>query len=212
MKRLSVFMLCAVIVLFSVIGYHIPVEANNKLSGNEEAFYDNTWLNNFDYTLSDNNLILNRYTGSATDLVIPSKATVDGVEYNVKLNNYCGYLFSGNQSLRTIIFDRYIDTIFHMWKKDKDFIEKFKSCKGFCTKHYGILYSTGAEKLNQTQYDEFLVVLNKVYFEGMDRVNRDMSWFIDKHDYRNKEADWGSSRDSLQRALVKVGSTIVEEG
>ena len=77
MKRLSVFMLCAVIVLFSVIGYYIPVEANNKLSGNEEAFYDNTWLNNFDYTLSDNNVILNRYTGSATDLVIPSKATVD---------------------------------------------------------------------------------------------------------------------------------------
>ena len=110
MKRLSVFMLCAVIVLFSVIGYYIPVEANNKLSGNEEAFYDNTWLNNFDYTLSDNDLILNRYTGSATDLVIPSKATVDGVEYNVKLNNYCGYLFSGNQSLRTITFDRYIDT------------------------------------------------------------------------------------------------------
>ena len=98
-----------------------------------------------------------------------------------------------------------------MWKKDKEFIEKFKSCKGFCTKHYGMLYSAGAEKLNQAQYDEFLTVLNKVYFDGMDRVNQDMSWFIDKHDYRNKEADWGTSRDSLQRALVKVGSTIVEE-
>ena len=109
------------------------------------------------------------------------------------------------------VFDRYIDTIFHMWKKDKDFAEKVKNCKGFCTKHYGILYEAGATKLNQAQYDEFLTVLNKVYFDNMDRLNADMSWFIDKHDYRNKTADWGTSRDSLQRALIKVGSTIIEE-
>ena len=110
----------------------------------------------------------------------------------------------------TPVFERYIDTIFHMWKKDKEFVEKFGKCKGFCTKHYGMLYEAGADKLNQTQYDEFLTVLNKIYFEGMDRVNADMSWFIDKHDYRNKQADWGTSRDSLQRALIKVGSTIVD--
>ncbi|MBR6402905.1 MAG: hypothetical protein IKS48_05930 [Eubacterium sp.] len=109
------------------------------------------------------------------------------------------------------IFDRYVHTIFHMWKKDGEFRTKMENCKGFCTYHYGILYDKGAEYLNQTQYAEFLKVLNKVYFDGMERVNSDVSWFIDKHDYRNKEADWKNSKDSIQRAIIKTEHTILDE-
>ena len=101
------------------------------------------------------------------------------------------------------IFDRYVHTIFHMWKKDSEFRTKMENCKGFCTYHYGILYDKGSEYLNQTQYAEFLQVLNKVYF--------DVSWFIDKHDYRNKEADWKNSKDSIQRAIIKTEHTILDE-
>jgi hypothetical protein len=109
------------------------------------------------------------------------------------------------------VFDRYIHTIFHMWKKDPDFKAKVENCKGFCTYHYGILYDKGAEQLNQAQYAEFLQVLNKAYFENMERVNSDVSWFIDKHDYRNKEADWKNSKDSIQRAIIKTEHTIIDE-
>ncbi|MCR5213683.1 MAG: DUF6062 family protein [Eubacterium sp.] len=109
------------------------------------------------------------------------------------------------------IFDRYVHTIFHMWKKDSSFKEKLGSCKGFCTYHYGILYEKGADNLSQAQYSEFLQTLNKVYFENMNRVNGDVSWFIDKHDYRNKEADWKNSKDSIPRAIVKTEHTIIEE-
>ncbi|MBR3042608.1 MAG: hypothetical protein IKH94_08045 [Eubacterium sp.] len=109
------------------------------------------------------------------------------------------------------VFDRYVHTIFHMWKKDPEFKEKLSSSKGFCTYHYGILYDKGAEFLNQNQYAEFLQVLNKVYFENMERVNSDVSWFIDKHDYRNKEADWKNSKDSIPRAIIKTEHTIIEE-
>ena len=34
-------------------------------------------------------------------------------------------------------FQRYLDTIFHMYKHDADFREKYKSCRGFCTKQGG---------------------------------------------------------------------------
>ena len=54
-------------------------------------------------------------------------------------------------------------------------------------------------------------MLNKVYFENMERVNSDVSWFIDKHDYRNKEADWKNSKDSIPRAIIKTEHTIIEE-
>ena len=109
------------------------------------------------------------------------------------------------------VFDRYIHTIFHMWKKDSDFKAKIEKSKGFCTYHYGVLYEKGAEHLNQQQYYEFRNVLNKVYFDNIERVNGDVSWFIDKHDYRNKEADWKNSKDSLQRAIIKTEHTIIEE-
>ena len=98
-----------------------------------------------------------------------------------------------------------------MWKKDSEFKEKLEKCKGFCTYHYGVLYEKGAENLNQSQYEEFIKVLNQVYFDNMERVNGDVSWFIDKHDYRNKEADWKNSKDSVQRAIIKTEHTIIDE-
>ena len=34
-------------------------------------------------------------------------------------------------------FERYLDTIFHMYKHDAEFRQKYSESKGFCTKHYG---------------------------------------------------------------------------
>lgn len=107
-------------------------------------------------------------------------------------------------------FDRYIDTLFHLWKKDKDFKEKLRNSKGFCVYHYGILYDRGAVKLSKEQYSEFLDVLNDVFFENMDRVNGDIGWFIDKFDYRFKDEPWKNSKDALPRGIIKTNHTIIE--
>ncbi|MGN0435010.1 MAG: DUF6062 family protein [Wujia sp.] len=107
-------------------------------------------------------------------------------------------------------FNRYFDTIFHLWKKDSEFREKFKSSKGFCTYHYGVLYDYGATKLAKEAYSEFLDALNKVYFDNMERVNGDISWFIDKFDYRFKDEPWKNSKDALPRCITKTNHTIIE--
>lgn len=107
-------------------------------------------------------------------------------------------------------FNRYIDTIFHLWKKDSEFRDKFKASKGFCTYHYGILYDYGASKLSKEAYSEFIDVLNKVYFENMERVNGDISWFIDKFDYRFKDEPWKNSKDALPRCITKTNHTIMD--
>lgn len=105
---------------------------------------------------------------------------------------------------------RYIDTVFYMWKKDSSFVEKFKSCKGFCTYHYATLYEEGADKLGREQYNEFIEILNRVYFTNMERVNDDLSWFIDKFDYRFKNEPWKNSKDALPRTIIKTNHTIVD--
>lgn len=108
-------------------------------------------------------------------------------------------------------FERYIDTIFHLWKKEPSFKERFKASKGFCTYHYGILYDYGQTKLNKDEYAAFLDTLNKVYFDNMERVNGDIGWFIDKFDYRFKNEPWKNSKDALPRGIIKTNHTIIEQ-
>ncbi len=127
-------------------------------------------------------------------------------EYVEKLNDSCFVCDRIDKN-----YPRYINTIFHLWKKEESFREKFSSGKGFCIEHYKELYSLGRKELNDRQYAEFLEVLNKVFFENIKRVNGDVSWFIDKYDYRNKDADWKNSRDAIPRAVIKVNSEMLED-
>ena len=40
--------------------------------------------------------------------------------------------------------------------------------------------------------------------ENMARVEEDLTWLIDKFDYRNKDAEWKNSKDALQRSMQKL--------
>ena len=108
-------------------------------------------------------------------------------------------------------FDRYIDTIFHLWKKDPAFRSSVTDCKGFCTWHYGLLYDAGVSALDKNQYSEFLDCLNEVYFNGMQRINDDIEWFINKYDYRYANEPWKNSKDALPRGILKTNHIQVEE-
>ena len=110
----------------------------------------------------------------------------------------------------TPVFDRYVDTFFYLWKKDPEFKGKVGGCKGFCLSHYGRLYEEGGKRLGKDA-DALYEVLNKVFFENLERVNADTSWFIDKFDHRNADKPWNNSRDALPRAITKVNSEIVDE-
>lgn len=108
-------------------------------------------------------------------------------------------------------FERYIDTIFHLWKKDEDFRTSVSECKGFCTWHYGLLYDAGAVRLDKNQYSAFINCLNQVYFDGMQRVNDDIEWFINKYDYRYANEPWKNSKDAIPRGILKTNHLQVEE-
>ena len=40
--------------------------------------------------------------------------------------------------------------------------------------------------------------------DNLQRLEEDVSWLIDKFDYRNKDADWKTSKDALQRGMQKL--------
>ncbi len=110
-----------------------------------------------------------------------------------------------------VSYPRYVNTIFHLWKKDSLFREKFEGCKGFCITHYKDLYEASVEELSGKGREEFLEALDHVFFENIDRVNGDVDWFIQKYDYRNKDKPWKDAKDALSRAATKLGHIFVEK-
>ena len=76
--------------------------------------------------------------------------------------------------------------------------------KGFCTEHYKILYDASARYLSGTEQVEFVETLNKLYLDHMQRVRDDLSWFVDKFDYRYADEPWKNSKDALPRTIEKI--------
>ena len=107
-------------------------------------------------------------------------------------------------------YDRYVDTIFYLYKSESEFRDKFAASKGFCTEHYAELYDSAASHLSGKNLDEFTKKLDKMFLENMQRVRDDIEWYTDKFDYRNKDADWKNSKDAVPRTIRKLDSIEIE--
>lgn len=108
-------------------------------------------------------------------------------------------------------FFRYLVTIFHMYKTDSAFKDKFNKSKGVCTRHYGDLYEMAPEQLKGAALDEFINDLNQLYLSNMKRVREDLEWFRDKFDYRNADAPWKNAKDALPRSIIKAIGVMPED-
>ncbi len=101
-------------------------------------------------------------------------------------------------------YDRYLDTFFVMFKKDPEFRAKVKGGKGFCLCHFGDLCEAADKRLNDKEKAEFYEMLFPLMEENMARLSEDVSWLVEKFDYRNKDADWKTSKDAIQRGMQKL--------
>ena len=99
--------------------------------------------------------------------------------------------------------DRYYTTFFHL-VKDSEFRSKAENCKGFCLRHFADLLEKAENELPNTQREWFYTTIPQLMRDNLARVQADLDWFIDKHDYRNASADWKNSRDAVPRAMQKL--------
>lgn len=127
-------------------------------------------------------------------------------EYVNKLSHTCFICKRMEQT-----FDRYINTIFHLYKKDPSFSETIRNSKGFCTYHYAILFDRAAEFLSKDTLQAFINDINTVYFSNMERMQEDIEWFINKFDYRYQNEPWKNAKDALPRAVLKTHSTATPD-
>ena len=40
--------------------------------------------------------------------------------------------------------------------------------------------------------------------DNISRITEDVSWLVEKFDYRNQDADWKNSKDAIQRGMQKI--------
>lgn len=151
---------------------------------------------------------IEKLSGSNTRIGTPSLFRKQGeisglVSYIEGLDNTCYICDMINRTL-----ERYIATIFYLYRQEDTFRQKFKKCKGFCNHHYGMLYKNAPKHLSGGQLKDFISELNSLYLDNMKRVRGDLDWFIDKFDYRYANEPWKNSKDALPRTISKINSII----
>ena len=58
--------------------------------------------------------------------------------------------------------------------------------------------------MNDNERKEFYDMVLPQMKENMNRIYEDVAWFIEKYDYKNKDADWKTSKDAIQRGMQKL--------
>ena len=70
------------------------------------------------------------------------------------------------------------------------------------------LYMEGADQyLNLADQEAFYNRFLPLQSANMERIYEDVAWFIEKYDYKNKDADWKDSKDAVQRGMMKMKGT-----
>ena len=77
-----------------------------------------------------------------------------------------------------------------------DYIARQKSA--LVRRHRQVIY------LNDKEKASFYPALFSLMEQNFARMEEDITWLIDKFDYRNKDADWKNSKDALQRGMQKL--------
>lgn len=109
-------------------------------------------------------------------------------------------------------YKRYMDTFFYMYKEDADFKKRILESKGFCLTHFGDLCEVADSHLKEKDLASFYADMKKLMADNMARVHDDISWMIDKFDYRFKDADWKKSKDAIQRGMQKIKGGYPADG
>jgi len=107
-------------------------------------------------------------------------------------------------------FNRYLDTFFYMWPREKEMIPLVQSLPGFCMPHYGAMLKAAGASLSGKQLEEFLAVVVPLQQRAMDKLAGDLDWFIQKFDYRNADAPWKDSKGAIVRAMAMLKGYVNE--
>ena len=98
--------------------------------------------------------------------------------------------------------ERLMRTFFEMFG-DAQFKKLFSEQEFICLPHFDLLQSIAPNYLKKQELDSFNEMCGQLTEKYMNTLYDDVSKFCSMYDYRSsgKDADWGNSRDSIERAV-----------
>lgn len=99
--------------------------------------------------------------------------------------------------------ERMLATTCRLWERERDFRHLFAEQELLCLPHFALLTETAEKVISKKERGDFnksAAALAKRYGETL---HEDVAHFCKMFDYRNnsEDADWGNSRDSIERAV-----------
>ena len=73
-----------------------------------------------------------------------------------------------------------------------------------CLSHFAVMMEGVDTYLKPAEQEEFYSKFLPLMSSNMERIYEDIAWFIEKYDYKNKDADWKDSKDAVQRGMQKL--------
>lgn len=98
---------------------------------------------------------------------------------------------------------RLMVTFFELFQKEREFRELFSQQESLCLPHYDLLVGMAEISLEKNYRKEFIDSCTALTKKYLDSLEKDISHYCKMYDYRNtgKDADWGNSKDSIERAI-----------
>lgn len=99
------------------------------------------------------------------------------------------------------------------YESDMEFRHLFEKQETLCLPHFYELCSAADKKMGRRFRGEFKSAATELTLRSIESLHGDVKHFCDMFDYRNngENADWGNSRDSLERAVLFLTSYDPEE-
>ena len=198
------------------------MEADVRAMTDAEGFCRNHFKKMFDYgntlgngwILKTHYMRINKEMKEAFDSFRPSKGkSIFGSPQ--KENNVVKWIRSKEDSCYICkryeqTYERYLATFIHMYRNDDEFRQKIFSGNGFCLSHFADILEYADKNLNEKEKAVFYPEMFNLMSGNMDRLKEDVSWLVEKFDYRNKDADWKNSKDAIQRGMQKLKGGIYD--
>ena len=113
----------------------------------------------------------------------------------------------------TRVMDTMLSTVVDQWEKDPEFQALFAGQPCVCLPHAQLLLQAGQDHLPKKSRPAFEKQVLALLDQAILAVQEDVSHFCRMFDYRNASAnaDWGNSRDSIERAILLLATRDFRE-
>lgn len=108
--------------------------------------------------------------------------------------------------------ERMFDTVIKLYGTQEEFRTLYAQQDYICLQHYKMITASARQSMDKKVLKSFLKVSEGLCRNYLDEVKNDVSHYCKMFDYRNSgaDADWGNSRDSIERAIYFLTSRPVD--